>query len=248
MLNQLKYGFKLSANMRLITLAAIVCLNVFFAIMGEFNLWGQAGKITAVSIAGTALGGLLVVMIIGWTQSFKSVFSSPDGYITLLVPTSGMSILLGRMLPIILFDLVSWTLGIIGVVVQSFILVGYNPMQGSPVTWQAALAGVLLAIIGYTFIMSVLFFFAALEVSFFQNTKLRKLLCFLVGVAIVYVLNLSDFILLTVAPFSRDFVFFFIELHYGLNTGMIILLSLLALKSVLLILATSYMIERKVNL
>lgn len=243
---QCKYGVRQGLNQRMIGLGATVLLNIGFLLFGTV-IGGGILHTTGIVFSSLAMCALFIVNIIADVEIIRSIFTAPIGYNVLMTPVAGWKILLGRVLPMVLLDLASLAVATAGIVLQALQMAGDSSMDlGSDpasIGWFA-----LILFVNYFALMMAILFGCALSKSVFFRTRARGFLGFLAVCATLYVMNLLDLALGVVAPVQRYHMLFAISIHTGFNAGMIGYLVLGIAKTAALFFATSYLIERKVNL
>lgn len=252
MLNQIKYSARNGLNQRLYALCFFVGVNVVCGILGGFNIYGNGWKTTAVVFSSIGLGALVIASIIADVQSVKSLYDAPDAYTTNLAPVKGWKILLGRIIPMLVFDIVSVLIGVAGILLQTSILSGWDIIFKSDylsygeifsqIFWLA-----LIIILAYLLIALLVFFFGALTKSVFYRLRFRWFFAAVATIAVFYVMSWFDLSLALVCPLERTRWFFSVWVTMGLNSGMIGYLLLGVVKCVLVFVPTAYLIERKLN-
>lgn len=245
MLDQIKYSARQDLGQRVFALAAVIVMNAVFGILGAANIYGGGGKITAVTLCSLALCGLFVVAVIADVQSLRGLFSAPAGYAVMLAPVPGRKILLGKIIPIVVMDLVSFAVGIAGVVMQAMILAnaGYDSSRSDLSIWM-----VLVICVGYLMLITAIFFGCALAKSVFFRSRLSGLLGFAGFAAALYVLSWLDISMAAFAPLTRFGPFFNITIYAGLNAATIAYIILGLAKSAVLFVSAAYLIDRRINL
>ncbi|MCL1917372.1 MAG: hypothetical protein FWG14_03495 [Peptococcaceae bacterium] len=256
MLNQIKYSARQNLGLRVWAFGSVLVLNVVFIALGALGMSGLAGMIMSVmgaSLTSLALTGLLVVIVIADVQAFRSLFAAPGAYTTLLVPAPGWKILLGKIIPMAVFDLAALGIGAAGVVVQGLSVANMSLEWGEEIgslefgfgEWMASLlsgAG------NYLLLIISIFFVCALVKSVFFRARVKGLLGVASFFAVYYVLNLLDMPLIAMAPYSRFGPFFSVDIAIGFNVGMVSYLLLMLIKIVVLFLATAHLLDRRINL
>ncbi|MCD7946685.1 MAG: hypothetical protein LUG13_00090 [Oscillospiraceae bacterium] len=249
MLNEMKYAVRIHLNQRVIALGATVVLNLIFAICGKTGAAGTAGMITGVTLCSLALCGLIIVNIIADVASIRSLFTAPAGYLYTLTPQPRWKVLLGRVLVILIWDLVTLLIAAFGVAIQAAIFAGgmiqaqffYPDLTSS--LWSAAIF-----VLYYALVLLSVFFAAAVAKGLLFRIPGRGFLGFLVFCAVLYVHSVLNLLLSPFAHMSHYGAFFSISITPGANAGMIAFLILMAIELVALFCATTYLMERKVNL
>ena len=250
MSDQIKYSARYGLELRLFTFLAVIVLNVAFAFLGYNNIYGTGGKITAIVLSSLAATGVCVVCLIADIQSVRGIFSAPTGYNMGLVPVAGWKILLGRIIPMVAFDLVSIAAAASGVVIQTFIHTRLSlqavgaVIDSGYLLWSGAAV-----FLEYLSFLNLIFLTLAISKSVLFRFRGRGFLTFLAFLLIAYAHTLSYLVLGLVAPLSYyGYGLFTISIYAGLNVGMVSYLLLTLLTSGVMFLLTARMIERRLNL
>lgn len=247
---QFKYSLRAHLMPRAAFMAVVLVMNLVFGILGNYNVYGQAGKITAVTLCSIALFGIFIMCVITDFELLKGICTAPAGYSTILAPVDSWKIILPRVITILVEDMICFVIGISGVVVQSFILAGlpwemfYSETSGRPpFLWLS-----LVTVLGYVYVILLVMFCIALSKSLFYSIKAGTLLAVITTVAVAYAFSLLDFILAPFGAVESYSIFYSVQLLLGPNPGTIVYLLLSLCKSVALFIAASYLMERKINL
>lgn len=245
MLNQFKYSVRPYWNQRLIALAATVAINVLFGVCGAMGLYNAGGQITAVLFSSLSLCALFVVNIIADFECVRHLFSAPRGYHVFLTPVPRWKILLGRVLSIVVLDMLSLAIGILGVTTQSLILADTANLYGHTDFSAAGWLSVIL-LIHYALLVLALFFACTLSRSVFFPVRGRGFLALLATVIVLYLFSLVDLALIPFGAVYRFGAFITVSVYAG--PGMLAYIVLLLAKAFALFYVTSLMMERKINL
>lgn len=251
MLKQLKYSARLSLHQRFWGFAAVIVLNLVFLLLGSLDVYGTGWKITAVVLSSLAFCALFVVSVIADYQAYKSLFSPPEGYSVFLTPVPRWKILLGRLLPMVVLDLVSLVVGVAGIVIQSLILSGLFPWR---LDWDGADPGavawlIIVTLLYYIMFLLILFFVVALNKSVLYRARAKTLLGIAAVCVIAYVFSVVDLVLAPLCQVTRYGDWFFtINLVVGWNPATIAYLALMVIKIAALFTGTTYLMERKINI
>lgn len=246
---QFKYSFMEHFSKRGITVAVVLLMNLVFGVLGYNNVYGEGWKIAAVTLCSVALFAIFVMCIITDFEMLRGICSAPAGYATLLPPVQSWKIILPRVVTIVVEDLILFTIGITGVVVQSFVLDGFpSDMSLKIAELNNMLWGILLILLGYIYTVLLVLFCIVLAKSIFSNIKAGGFLAVLTTVGVVYVLSLLDFVLAPFGVIENIKMFYTVQLVIGANAGMFFYILLNLCRSAALFLACSYLMERKVNI
>jgi len=245
MRNQFKYSARPYWRQRLFAFAAVVVINVFFGVCGALGPYNFIGGIAAIVLSSLSLCALLVVSIIADFESIRDLFSAPMGYGAFLTPVPRWKILLGRAAPIVVQDVAGLAVGATGMLVQMLILSDINPTVSyiglSPAVWS-----LVAFLLGYSRFVLALFFGCTLSHSVFFPLRGRGFLAFLATVLALYLCSLADLALVPFGAMRQAGVFISISIYGGLGSIVYILLQLVKIAA--LFCATSYLMERKINL
>ncbi len=249
MLNEMKYAVHIHLNQRVIALGATVVLNLIFAICGITGASGTVGMIIGVTLCSLSLCALGIVNIIADVASIRSLFTAPAGYLCALTPQPRWKVLLGRVLVILIWDLVTLAIASLGIVLQASTLAGnIIQLQSSTSDISTMLWTVVIFVLYYALILLAVFFAAAVAKGPFFRLPGSGFLGFLVFCAVLYVHSLLNIVLSPFAQMSRYGAFFSISITPGTNAGMIAFVILIVIELVALFCASVYLMERKVNL
>jgi hypothetical protein len=251
MLKLIKYSARQGLGMRLWTLAAVLVLNGVFISLGAAGVH-IAAAIIGVVLSSLALAGVFVVVVIADVLMLRSLFSAPVAYPTLLVPEPGWKTLLSRIIPMAVFDILSLTIGIAGIVVQAIALddrtISLLAVFKPDFEFDVLLTTGIYVIATYLLLILSICFVWVLIKSVFFRTKLKGLLAVASFFAAHYLLSLLLLPLLAVTPYDRFGFFFYIGISAGFNAGAICYLLLLLLQTFILFVVTARLIERRINL
>lgn len=241
---------RIRLSLRMIALAATVLICVIFSIITLAGVNRMGGMITGVVFSSLALCGLMVANVLSAYESIRTLFAAPAGYGLALAPVPSWKILLGRLVPIVVWDLVTYAIGITCVTIQSLMLAGLTQSDVTPHTGDLGFIawGVLIIALHYILLFLAIFFACAVTKSLFFRTRARGLLGFLFACVVLYVLSLADLLIAPFASVVRWGSLFMINVTMGVNAGMFVAMTLLLAKIVLLFCGTAYLMERKVNL
>ncbi len=176
------------------------------------------------------------------------LFKAPQGYSVHLFPVKGWKLLLSRTIAIVAQDAVGLILSVSAVTYLALKLGGVGERVSEYVGAETYICGALLFIVAYLLIVLAAAFARTLSASVFFKLKGRGVLSLLVTIAALYALSFLNFL---AAPFG--FVqnygsMFHITVGAGLSAGMIAYMLANLLQCAALFLASSYLMERKINL
>ncbi|MDR1205803.1 MAG: hypothetical protein LBL26_10050 [Peptococcaceae bacterium] len=249
MLKQFKYALRETGALRLGTFAGVVAVNaVFFVLASIFSDigWPRVSAIVFSSLALCAVAGCCVVADI---STFRGIFHPDRADYVLLTPAGGAEILSGRVLIMVLADLINLAAGIAGVLLQSLRRVEINwEMFAEDIAADVIVPSLMLILLFYLMLTLALFFARAMRASVFHSVAGGGILASLSGAAAVYVLSFMDFALLPLGSLQRHGTFFVIMLDLGFNWGVAAFLLLSLVKCAVLFVLTARLIERRINL
>lgn len=245
---QFKYSFMEHFSKRGITVAVVLLMNLVFGVLGYNNVYGEGWKIAAVTLCSVALFAIFVMCIITDFEMLRGICSAPAGYAMLLPPVQSWKIILPRVVTIVIEDLILFTIGIAGVVVQSFVLDGFPYNTFWENVDRTDFWGVGFLILGYIYTVLLVLFCIVLAKSVFSNIKAGGFLAVLTTVVVAYVLSLFDFALAPFGVIENVKMFYSVQLVIGANAGMFLYILLSLCRSAALFLACSYLMERKINI
>jgi hypothetical protein len=247
MLAQLKYSSRINLDQRVFTLIGTVIVNLAFYILGAAGVLPMGWMVVGEVFSSISLTALVVVIIIADVQAVSSLFSPPGGYIDALTPVRGWKIILGRIIPMVILDLISLAIGIVGVVLQASLLTDMGSVEGIGVRSEDMFS-VILVVIGYFMLLLLIVFACAFAKSVLFPLAGRGVLGAAAAIVVVYLFSWLDMILAPFAQISRFGMFFSVEFISGWNAGTIAYLILTLVKAAILLIVSSYLYERKVNL
>lgn len=251
MAKQYSISLKTRLYLRSTVFVLMILLNTIFAVCGLTGIYGSAGTIsmTAVTFSSLIFCTWLVVCVLADYEIIKSLFSAPKGYHTFLAPVAGWKILLGRLAAILTWDIPGFVIGVVGIVIQSFVFskLPFSRLfeSGNP-GWEIIF--ILIAVLQFILLLLTIFLMAAFAKSIFFSIKIRALLGALGGILVCYVMSWLDLILIPFSGFERKGISLIIQISSSdyLAAGIYLILTLL--KAAVLFYITSYLLERKVNI
>ena len=258
---QFKYAFRAGISPRLIVFAILVVVNLAFILPGMLGIFPLAAQIVGVALSGCAIAVMLVFNVIGDIKIIGHTFS-PGAAFFALAPVHRGKTLAANVLSMMIMDLVTMAVLIFGTVILSINLgshyvgdslwsitthyygAGWNVPHLAEVGRDIILY-LAIGIAAYLSIVMTVLFSIAMRKSVLYNVPAGGFLALLITVAIVYITNLLNFLLVPFGHISRFFFTFTIQLGF-LGSWMYALL-LLIVAAVLFIL-TSRILERKLNI
>lgn len=245
---QFKYAFRAHLTLRSAALAGTLIMNLVFGVLGYFDVYGANGKVTATVLSSLALCTMIAICFVTDYEMLNSMCSTPAGYVTVLPPVKSWKIILPKVITILAEDVVCFVIAISGVVLQALILSGeMGEVLRNGIDWVSLwILPVLL--LGYIYLILIVLFGIVLSKSLFYSLRARSFLAVLAVAATAYVFSLLDIVLTPFGVLENVHMFYSVSLTAGANVGFIAYLLLSACKSAVLFLASSYLMERKINL
>lgn len=250
---QFKYAARAGYSVRLPAFAIIFIMDLVFIVLGSLGLLPFAAQVTSVALGGTAIAVMMAFNIVSDVSIGRRMFTVPGAYLHALTPAPRRKILLASVITMLVMDIITMAVAIIGEMLLSFNFIGNGPsgqvwnavrQSGSPgaasVIWLAAL---LLA--GYLLIVMIIMFCAAMKKSMFYNKPAKGLLTVVLAVVIIYIVSLSQVLLSPFGSVSRFGMFFTVTIG---TAGFPFYALLLLIEAAVLYLLTSRLLERKVNI
>ena len=253
MVTQFKYAFRMHGGLRISLLFAAIVLNIVFGILGYFDIYGFDGKVTAVVFSSLLLMVVAIVLLTAELDEVRSLCSAPAGYTIFLTPVPAWKILLSRVIAIMVQDIICLSVSIAGVVFQVFVLndmlrtAAYLPTSSS-VIYYAAWGSLVIFLVCLQITLAS-FFACVASKSLFAGKRASAFWGVLTAIVAICLLTELDWLL---APFgfveTWFGIFTTITIETGANLGMILYLLLGVCKAAALFFATTYLMERKINL
>ena len=253
-----KYAFKEGFHVRGVVFFAILAFNLVFVTLGALDLLHIAAIITGLSLSGVGIAVMVIFNIISDVNIIRRMFTSPGAYLYALPPVSRTKMLFASICAITVWDVVSMTVAITGVVWQSLILAGsfvdvWGYFQSFPsfvlLDYSVILfgiGGILSIVAGYMYFIAFIIFCIVLYRSVFYQKRLGVLFTALIATGVIYLSSLSNFLLFPFAYIHYYWGFFQISLSPPAGTiayGILILLQAAALFFI-----SGRLMERKLNI
>jgi len=239
--------------LRLTVFAVIFAVNLVFITLGLLGISPLAANIVAVSLSGTAIGVMAVFNIIGDISIINRMFKTPGAVFYALTPAPRKNRLLASIISMTVMDIVTMAISIIGVIILSINLGShYTALSFTEMLRTAdinipgySIIPVALLLVGYLYLIMLIVFCKAVRKSFLYNKPAGGLLAFLVALGVLYISNISTFLLVPFGTVNRFYTFFTIDLGF-LGMGMYALLTFI-ITAVMFVL-TARLMERKINI
>ena len=252
MKTQFKYAFLTGLYTRGVVFAIIVIMNLVFIILGSLGWLPLAGRITAVSLGGVAIAAMMTINIISDVGVLRRMFSAPGAYLYALTPAPRKHILLASVITVMVMDLTTMAVVIIGEVWQAIILAGdsiwrtvLDAINANPSVILYGIWGILLSIMEYLVLILLILFFITVMKSIFYKKPGGWILNILFVLGVIYVLNLLQIVLAPFGEISRYGLFFTVSID-GVGVALYILLRFIEAAALFII--TSRLMERKMNI
>lgn len=250
---QFKYALRQAMPLRATAFTIMAVMNIVFGFLGYFNIWGNGGKITAVTLSSVALCSIFVINIIADVDVNKSLFSAPEGYLNAMIPVKSWKILLARSVSVIFEDILALAAGIAGVVLQSLILSGLIGVGASHAIgkWGVigdVIPGMIMILLGYAYIVMLITFGSAICNSWFFSIRGRNLFTVLAVFGAAWAFNLLNIVLMPFGYHENWKIFYNITLTSINSVGGVAYMLLTCLKITVLFIVSANLMERKVNL
>ena len=247
MFSLIRHFARVGQARRLTAFLAMVAVNLFFIVWTAFSD-SLALHIVAVAVSGCALTALFIFQILADASIDRNLFKAPQSYAVHLFPVKSWKLLLSRTIAIVAQDVVGLILSIAGVTYLALKLGGVTERVSSYIDAETLIGGVLIFIAAYLLVVLAVAFARILSASVFYKLKGRSVLSLFATIAALYALNFVNFL---AAPFG--FVqnygsMFLIYVETGLSVGMIAYILANLLQCAALFFASSYLMERKINL
>jgi len=251
-----KYIFR-AEMMRLIVFAVIFAVNLVFILLGAFGLLPLAASIVAVSLSGTAISVMFIFNIIGDISIINRLFSPRGSVLYALTPAPRRDRLLASIISMTVMDIVSMVVAIAGVSILGLMLgsywtggsitelVSYPAYTGSFYFSFSMLIPVALLLAGYLYLITLITFCISVRKSVLYNKPVGGLLAFLIALGVLYITNISAFLIAPFGTVSRFFAYFVIDVG-TLGMGMYALLTFIF--AAIMFLMTARLMEKKVNI
>ena len=249
---QFKYAFRAGFSARGIVFTVIFTMNLVFIILGSLRLLPLAALITAVSLGGTAIAVMMALNIVGDVAIVRRMFAAPGAYLHALTPAPRRQILISSTLTMMVMDIVTMAVVIIGEVWLSLILAGDNIgdivfqaiSTNAPGLWYG-FSLVALLISGYLLVMMIILFSVTMRKSVFYQKPAGGLLTALLSIGVIYATSLSTLLLAPFGTVSRFGIFFTVTIGW---VGSIFYILLTLIQAAVLFILTAKLMERRMNI
>jgi len=249
--NQMYYSARHHFALRIITLFIVVLVNVSFIALSSNtdNVMGWQATL-GIIFASFAFLGMFVVSIYATSSTFKKLFKEPQCYFTMLTPTPSWKIILGNLIPSVIFDIFSITISLVGVVFMSlsiadgFAAGGTSELQITTY-WNDIIFVIIAALAFYTLIIVANVLYNAIVKTIFHRVPLRKLFATIVTIVVLCALSWVSIVLLPLGELYRFGPFFAIELIQPAVWHMAAMVLLILAQAAVILYAAAYLMDRR---
>jgi len=187
--------------LRVIMLAVAVVGNLLFMLLSAANpsSWQAMLSITFASLSflGLWIGNMCIT-----GSALKAITKEPQSYLITLAPVPSWKVLLGNILPSVLFDSIAFFVGLVFIVVHTFAVYVSDGGVTSSLNMQVesgAIYGIVLLVLLYTFLIVIGVFWSAVT----RTVLVRVPFCKLVGVLVTTVaVAATSWINIVMLPFG----------------------------------------------
>ena len=247
--DQIYYSTKSRLTMRLTALAVVVLGNLIFFIVPGNTVFATL----AIVFASFGFMGLCAINLFVSFSNLDGIFKAPRSYLTALAPVSSWKLMLGNIIPAVLFDTVGFLIGITGIFLQTTGLVFYfgdmAGTMGSPIqSYQYFIFAIISGLAFYGLLLTGFLFWRAVSRSILYRYPLRNLLGFVITIAAMTVVSWFNILLIPFGELVGCGPFFSISIcHYAGGHMAVMVLSIL-LQAAALLLAASHIMNRRINI
>jgi len=253
-LNQIYYSVKNRLHVRLIALAIAVLGNMFFLFMVSRNDFMEWQAVLGVVFASFAFLGIFVANIIVSDSTFKKhLTKEPSNYLMTLAPVPAWKKILGTLIPSVIFDTLTFSIGIIFIVVLS--VVGFHGGGiGVRDMWQDLMQtevdamvfyAIAFIVVGYAWLLLAGTFGHALSKTVLSRVPLRKLAAVILTVAVLLALSWTYIIFLPFGEIHRFGLFFTVLIHQATHWHLVVSILLLVVQAAMLLFAAAQLLDRR---
>jgi len=243
MLNQMYYATRNNLLMRIIVLAIAVVGNVIFLfLMRGVESDAQWQFILATVFSSFAFIGILVVNLIASHNTTTWLFKDPRSYIMELAPVAAWKKLVGTLIPTVIMDIASFSIGIMFIVLMVASVEDMNFSGG--IDFMLVYA-ILIVLIGYAYLTALGMLSYAFAKTIFAKMPVSLLWGVIASVVCALVLSWSSVIMLPFGQMHRFGPFFAIEIVTSSFVPYVISLALIALQGVIFVVTSAYLLDRK---
>jgi len=251
-----KYIFRAEA-MRLIVFAAVFVVNLVFVVLAALGVLPLAAQIVAVSLSSLGVNVMFVFNVIGDISIINRLFSPRSSIIYALTPAPRKERLLASIISMTVMDIVTMAGAMIGVAILGIHLGGnfaglnfwemlsYPAYTGSFYFSFSMLIPIALMLAGYLYLITLITFCISVRKSMLYNKPAGGFLAFLVALGVIYITNISSFLLAPFGSVSRFFTFFTIDVG---TLGMAMYALLTFIFAAVMFVLTARLMERKLNI
>jgi len=250
MLDQMYYSVRFRLEWRLAALAVVILGNILMLLLmrgADATSWQAA---LAMVFASCALTGIFVINIIVTAANFNEIFKAPKSYLTVLTPIPTWKIILGRIIPSVFIDIISFSIALLFI-----ILMGTHISSDMSVGDIGNMSGHTVYVI-YLFVMAAAYyglfitigvFWEAVTRSVLHNIPMRKFIGGVVTLLVLLVLSWSNMLLAPLGEVNNFGLLFNVEIYNAQPWHMIPLALLVFAQTAALFVAAVKLINRSFN-
>jgi len=262
MLNLIKYNARPGLSVRIGALISVAAVNLVFVGGMALGLFPKGGgfHILGIVLSAFALCAVFVACVIADAQTFRGLYSAPEGYNAFLAPVPAWKHVLSRLIPMTFLDGVTIGAGITGVVmmsvtfaesfIDSFLDIAefqFEMSQFLDVTVWAAL----LFVLQYAFLLALVFFGITLAKTYLFKTPGGAGLAVVCTFIAASAMNWLYLPLAGLTPVLREGpggLIITINLGIGFGADTLAAMAVMLIQTALLVAASAYVLERKANI
>lgn len=249
MFNQIYYGARHRFLLRIVTLGIVLAGNITFILLAATtNNIMDWQAILGIVFASFAFIGVVGVSVYATSSTFKRLFKEPQGYLTALTPTPAWKIILGNLIPSVIFDIISFVVGLSGIIVLSVGAAhGFTGEDTVNITthWNNIVFAIAAALALYSLVIVAYVLYNAIIKTVFRRIPLRKLLAAIVTIAIVNILSWVNIVMLPFGELHRHGPFFAIEIIQPAIWHLAAMVLLILAQAAIIFCAAAYLLNRR---
>ncbi|MCL2421897.1 MAG: hypothetical protein FWD03_08580 [Defluviitaleaceae bacterium] len=243
MCKQIYYGAKNRLNMRLVGLASVIIVNLLLVLLANS---GVAPRVSVVIISVTSsllLFGIWAINIVATFSNLNKIFSPPDSYFTILTPVPSWKILLGHVIPAVIFDIVGFVVGIGGMMLHFMVWGQGTNFTGMRYFWFV----MIICLVGYGMFLLVFTFWRAVSKSVFYRFPVSGFWGVIATLAVLLTLSWLNVLLIPFGIVQRFGLLFVVSLGMS-HLDMLLMTLVTLLQAGVLLFATAYLMDRRINI
>ena len=247
--DQIYYSTKSWLALRLIALAVVVFGNLIFFVVPGNTVFATL----AIVFASFAFMGLWAINLFVSFSNLNGIFKAPRSYLTALAPVSSWKLLLGNIIPAMLFDTVGFVIGITGIFLQTagvrFYFDNMAGTMGSPIqSYQYFIFAIISGLAFYGLLLTGFLFWRTVSRSILYRFPLRNLLGFVITIAAMMIVSWFNILLIPFGELVSFGPFFSISIAHYTGGHMAVMVLSILLQGAALLLAASYLMNRRINI